>query len=274
MAITSIDISRMDSALKSPVPFRAKGFAPRRYWWTAAVFFIAVILGLELGSRAGWITPLAFPAPSAILTSLHKLTLSGAIPLHLAASLQRIIIGWTLGTALGISFGLAIGLFTWARSIGISVVAALFPIPKIAILPLLIIWFGIGEASKIWTIALGVFFTTVINTYTGIDNVPRNIVRMGQSFDMKYWSIVRKIIIPGAMPSILAGFRITLSVSIILLVAAEMIGARYGLGAFILEAGNLYRINDLLAGVLVLAMLGLLFSFCLSQIEQRVLGWR
>ena len=117
------------------------------------------------------------------------------------------------------------GIFSAARAAGLPIVSALFPIPKIALLPLLILWFGIGEPSKVATIALGVFFPTVISAYSACDSVPRNLIRMGQSFGLPATDIVAKIVLPGAMPGILAGFRISASVALLLLVAAEMIGA-------------------------------------------------
>jgi NitT/TauT family transport system permease protein len=153
-------------------------------------------------------------------------------------------------------------------------VSALFPIPKISLLPLLILWLGIGEASKVATIALGVFFPTVIATYTAIDAVPRNLIRMGQSFDLPPAAVLRKIVLPGALPGILAGFRITASIALILLVSAEMIGAQHGIGAFILQAGNLMLTDQLLAGVAMLSVLGLAIGTGLTRLEKYLLRWR
>ena len=130
----------------------------------------------------------------------------------------------------------------------------MFSIPKIALLPLFVIWFGTGEGSKVATILFGSFFPTVIATYGGVDNVDRNLIRMGQSFGLTWLSIVRKIIVPGALPAILSGFRISISISIVLLVAAEMIGAQYGIGAYILESGALFATDQLIAGVAILAV--------------------
>ena len=157
--------------------------------------------------------------------------------------------GWIIGTAAGLAVGLAMGIFSAARAAGLPIVSALFPIPKIALLPLLILWFGIGEPSKVATIALGVFFPTVISAYSACDSVPRNLIRMGQSFGLPATDIVAKILLPGAMPGILAGFRISASVALLLVVAAEMIGAQHGIGAFVLAAGNLMQTDQLLAGV-------------------------
>jgi ABC-type nitrate/sulfonate/bicarbonate transport system, permease component len=153
-------------------------------------------------------------------------------------------------------------------------VAALFPIPKIALLPLFIIWFGIDEGSKYALIAFGTFTPTVVATYGAVDKVDRTLIRMGQSFGLSWLSIVRKIVLPGALPGILSGLRISLSIAIILLVAAEMLGAEYGIGAYILEAGALYDLERLFAGVVILSVLGVLLSAGLGLVERRLLAWR
>ena len=184
------------------------------------------------------------------------------------------MIGWTCGTLLGVTAGLAIGLFPLARASLAPLVSALFPVPKIALLPLFIIWFGIGEGSKIATILFGSFFPTVIATYGGVDNVDRGLIRMGQSFGLAWPSIVRKIILPGALPAILSGCRISISIAIVLLVAAEMIGAEFGIGAYILIAGSLMATDQLIAGVAILSLMGLAFAWGIGRAERALLAWR
>ena len=184
------------------------------------------MIGLwQLAGSAGWVNPLFLPAPSAILRAIYHLALSGALWQHLSYSIMRIGAGWVLGTVAGVVVGFAIGLSGLARGVGLTFISALFPIPKIALLPLLILWLGIGEQPKIATIALGVFFSTAISVYSGVDAVPRNLIRMAQSFNVPFHRIVRRVIWPGALPSILAGFRITASIALLLVVSAEMIGA-------------------------------------------------
>ena len=167
-----------------------------------------------------------------------------------------------------------IGLFSYVRAGLIPVVAALFPIPKIALLPLFVIWFGIDEGSKYALIALGTFTPTVVSTYGAVDNVDRTLVRMGQSFGLSWFSIVRKIVLPGALPGILSGLRVSIAIGIILLVAAEMLGAEYGIGAYILQAGSLYDLERLFAGVLILSVLGVTTSWVIGLLEKRLLRWR
>jgi ABC-type nitrate/sulfonate/bicarbonate transport system permease component len=260
--------------VEDEVPFRASGFSPRQRPWIGAATITVLVLAWQAGSASGLIPALFLPSPLEVAGALLRLARSGELWKDLGASLLRLAAGWTLGTLAGVSVGFAIGMFTLARSALVTLVSALFPIPKIALVPLFILWFGIGEGSKIATIAIGVFFPTVINTYAGVDNVQRSLIAMGQSFNLTGWSIIRKIVLPGALPSVLAGMRITVSIAIILLVAAEMIGADSGVGAFILAAGNLYRTDNLIAGVVILSLLGLSLSAVLTRIERKVFAWR
>ena len=257
-----------------PVAFRGGGFTPQagRYaGWTA----LALVIGFwQLAGSAGWVNPLFLPTPSAIARAIYQLAVSGALWHHLSYSIMRIGIGWILGTIAGVIVGFAIGLSSLARGVGITFISALFPIPKIALLPLLILWLGIGEEPKIATIALGVFFSTAISVYSGVDSVPRNLIRMAQSFNVPFHAIVIRVIWPGALPSILAGFRITASVALLLVVSAEMIGAEFGIGAFVLQAGNLMQTDQLLAGVVILSLFGLAVGRLINWLETRLLHWR
>ena len=257
-----------------PVAFRGAGFAPvtNRYaGWAALALVIAI---WQVAGSLALINPLFLPSPSAIARAIYQLGASGALWHHLSWSIMRIGTGWILGTMAGVIVGFAIGLSSQARSIGITFISALFPIPKIALLPLLILWLGIGEQPKIATIALGVFFSTAISVYSGVDAVPRNLIRMAQSFNVPFSTIVRRVIWPGALPSILEGCRITASVALLLVVSAEMIGAEYGIGAFVLQAGNLMQTDQLLAGVVILSVFGLAVGKLINMLETRLLHWR
>jgi ABC-type nitrate/sulfonate/bicarbonate transport system permease component len=257
-----------------PVQFRGAGFVPSAGRYSGWIALLLVLALWQLAGSAGLVNPLFLPTPLAIGRAIYQLAISGALWHHLSASLMRIGVGWMLGTIAGIAVGFAIGLFTVARSVGITLISALFPIPKIALLPLLILWLGIGEEPKIATIALGVFFSTAISVYSGVDAVPRNLIRMAQSFNVPFATIVRRVIWPGALPSILAGFRITASVALLLVVSAEMIGAEFGIGAFVLQAGNLMQTDQLLAGVVILSLFGLAVGKLINILEARLLHWR
>src|SRR5471030_313165 len=257
-----------------PVAFRGGGFTPRAGRYAGWIALVLVIGFWQLAGSAGWINPLFLPAPSAIAAAIYRLALSGALWHHLSYSIMRIGTVWILGTIAGVIVGFAIALSSLARGVGITFISALFPIPKIALLPLLILWLGIGEEPKIATIALGVFFSTAISVYSGVDSVPRNLIRMAQSFNVPFHAIVTRVIWPGALPSVLAGFRITASVALLLVVSAEMIGAEFGIGAFVLQAGNLMQTDQLLAGVVILSLFGLAVGKLINLLETRLLHWR
>ncbi len=256
------------------VDFRGGGFAPQSRRWVGLVVFVLLIAFAEWGTRTGFISALTLPKPSDVLETFRQLYETGLLWKHLIPSLSRLAVGAALGASVGIGVGVLIGLFSYIRAGLVPLIAAIFPIPKIALLPLFVIWFGIDEGSKYALIAFGTFTPTVVATYGAVDNVDRSLIRMGQSFGLSWRSIVLKIVLPGAMPGILSGLRISLAIAIILLVAAEMLGAEYGIGAYILEAGALYDLERLFAGVVILSLLGVLVSAAISMIERQLLGWR
>ena len=170
------------------------------------------------------------PPPLAIGRAFWALAVSGELWRQLAPSLGRLAVGWSVGTVAGDRGGVRRGAErAWARAPGMALVSALFPIPKIALVPLFIIWFGIGEGSKIATLRRSGCSSRQCSTWRpGIDALPRGLVRMGQSFGLGRWAVLRKIVLPGVLPALLSSFRVTASIAIILLVAAEMIGAETG----------------------------------------------
>lgn len=257
-----------------PVEFRGGGFRPSSPRWVGFFVFAVLIALLEWGTRAGFISSLTVPRPSDVFLTLWDLAVSGALWTNLVPSLMRLLVGGSIGAAVGIAVGVMIGLFSFARAGLVPLVAAIFPIPKIALLPLFVIWFGIDEASKYALIAFGTFTPTVVATYGAVDNVDRSLIRMGQSFGLRWSTVVLRIVLPGAMPGILSGLRVSLAIAIILLVAAEMLGAEHGIGAYILQAGSLYDLERLFAGVTILSLLGVLLSTAVGLVEKHVLGWR
>ncbi|MEM9523630.1 MAG: ABC transporter permease [Pseudomonadota bacterium] len=268
------DLCRTGASGAVEVRFRGGGFAPSPRRWVGAAVFVVLIAFIEWGTRSGWISALTLPRPSDVFATFQGLWESGLLFKHLAPSLTRLAAGGAIGVSAGIFLGTLIGLFSYIRAGLVPLIAAIFPIPKIALLPLFVIWFGIDEGSKYALIAFGTFTPTLVATYGAVDNVDRSLIRMGQSFGLSWLSIVRKIVLPGAMPGILSGLRISLAIAIILLVAAEMLGAEYGIGAYILEAGSLYDLERLFAGVVLLSLLGLLVSATIGAVERRLLRWR
>ncbi len=259
---------------KKEILFRGKGFTYKSVPFIGPLVFILIIIFLELATRSNFISNLTLPSPSGVYEAFIELYDSGLLFEHLIPSFTRLTVGSILGISLGIIVGVLIALFNILRAGLLPIVSALFPIPKIALLPLFVIWFGIDEGSKYALIAFGTFTPTVIATYAAVDNVDRNLIRMGQSFGLTWFSIVRKIVLPGALPGIISGIRISLAIGIILLVAAEMLGATYGIGAYVLEAGSLYDLERLFVGVTILSAMGVIISYLIAIIERKLLKWR
>lgn len=259
---------------RSCVRFRGGGFDPVIRPWAAWAFFAALIVVWQAASSAELMDSLFLPSPVNIAAALRATLMSGELIRHLVASMARIGTGWLIGSAAGVLLGGLIGLSSLGRSVGRPFISALFPIPKIALLPLLILWLGIGESAKVATIALGVFFPMAISTYAGIDNVPRNLIRMAQSFNMPVHAILRHVIFPAILPAMLSGCRISSSIALILVVSAEMIGANTGIGAFLLTTGNLMQTDQLMAGIVAISVLGLLIGGLIGWLERRLLVWR
>ena len=262
------------SGKRIPVPLRAREFGGDAPRWMSWALFAVLLAFWEVAVRAGWISRVYMASPAEIAVQLQNLLLSGELWTHLWASVRRLLLGWNVGSLLGIAAGLLIGLWRVGRGTLLPLVSALFPVPKIALLPLFMVWFGIDEGSKVMTILIGTFFPTVIATYAAVDDVDRNLIRMGQSFGLSSAAIVRKIVLPGAMPGIFAGFRISISIALTMLVVAEMVNANYGLGAYISSAGQLYQIGQLQAGITLLALLGIVLSWLLGICERWLLRWR
>lgn len=256
------------------VAFRGSGFDVQAKPWVGVAFLLSLLALWQGGTAVGIIDPLFLPSPFQIAATLWHELVAGDLLLNIGQSAIRLGAGWFIGTTVGVSVGLAIGLLAFARSAGMTTISALYPIPKIALLPMFILWLGIGETSKITVIAFGVFFPTALTVVAAVDAAPRPLIRMAQSFGLGNLRIIWKIILPSALPAILAVMRITISVALILLVAAEMIGAEYGIGAYILSAGNTMQTDRLFAGVVVLSVFGLTLGSIITRLDRRLTRWR
>lgn len=239
---------------------------------------VAALAGLlvlwEVVTRTGRVPALFLPSPLGVIESGIEMARSGELLGHVAVSLQRIVLGFGAGALLGVTVGLAVGFWSLAEAVGNPLIAATFPIPKIALLPLLILWLGIGEASKVAVIMLGVFFPMAINTYTGVRNADPLLIRAAVSFGAGRWSLIRKVMLPSALPMIFAGLKLGAGTSLLLLVAAEMIAANAGIGFLVLHAQNLMETTKLMVGIVLLSVLGVSTHWVLVRLERLALPWR
>lgn len=241
----------------------------------AAVLGIAGILVLwEIICRLEIVPPLFLPAPSAILTTAWDMLISGELTDNFIASLYRIAGGYAIGAVLGILVGLILGFSRWADAIVTPIVYSIYPIPKIALLPLIILWLGIGETPKVAIIALGVFFPVVINTFSGVKSVDPILIKAAVTFGSNHLNVIRKVILPGSLPMIFAGLKLSAGTSLLLLVSAEMVAAQQGIGAMVLHYGNLMITTKLMVGVLLLSLLGLFFNRGLQWLERKWIPWK
>jgi NitT/TauT family transport system permease protein len=214
------------------------------------------------------------PAPLTIVSTFFELVTSGELFGHIGISLMRVAIGFSVGVGAGVLVGLTMGIFRPVRAALTPIVASLFPVPKLAILPILILFFGIGEVSKVLVIAIGVFFISLINTVSGVVNIDRiyldvakNLGVSGRAF---YWNVA----IPGAMPSIVASAKLSMGVALLLIVAAEFVGASSGVGYLIWSSWQNFSLDRMFVGLVTIAGLGYLFTMALEFLEGRILPWR
>lgn len=242
--------------------------------WVSIVSILCLLAIWELICQSGVVSSLFLPAPTAIISALLQMIADGEIGVSLAASLYRILAGFFIGSLVGLAVGLVTGTSALMDKIGTPIVNAIYPIPKIALLPLFILWLGIGELSKVTIIALGVFFPVAMNTYSGVKNVDTLLLKVAASFNASWWMTMKSVVLPNALPMIFAGLRLAAGTSLLLLVAAEMIAAQVGIGALILHYGDLMITDRLMAGVIVLSLLGLVFNLILQFVERKAIPWK
>jgi NitT/TauT family transport system permease protein len=242
--------------------------------YASVIGIVSILVLWEVICHLELVPPLFLPAPSSILLAGWDMLTSGELHENILASLFRIAVGYAIGAVCGIVFGLVLGFSRWVDAVLTPIVYSIYPIPKIALLPLIILWLGIGETPKFTMIALGVFFPVVINTYSGVKNVDPIWIKAAVTFGSSHLNVIRKVILPGSLPMIFAGLKLAAGTSLLLLVSAEMIAAQQGLGSMILHYGNLMITTKLMVGVLILSLLGLLFNRGLQWLEHKLLPWK
>jgi NitT/TauT family transport system permease protein len=225
-----------------------------------------IILTWEILVRLGYVEPLFFPPPTLVVATLIELLKTGELQPHVFISLRRIFFGFFMGSIPGLILGLIMGWSSRVRIILDPLVSATYPIPKIALLPLIMLIFGIGEMSKIVLIAIGCFFLVLINSMAGVMNINKIYFEVAKNYGASKYKIFTKVVLRGSLPTIFTGLRLALGLSLILVVAAEMVSANKGLGAMIWLAWETLRTEKLYVGIITIAFLGLLFTSFLKRI--------
>jgi len=239
-----------------------------------AVIPVVTIAVWQLAGNAGWISAEFMPTPLKILAALVELAVSGELMHHLGISIGRAGIGFLIGGILGLLFGVLTGLFRSVEYLLDPSVQVLRLVPHLAIAPLIILWFGFGEISKVVIILSGSFFPLYINTFMGIRNVDNKLFEVARVLGFSRYQQLRRLILPAALPSILLGLRISLAVAWIGLVVAEVIGSQSGIGFLINEAKQNSRTEIIFVGIIIFAVVGKLIDSLFHVIERKFLFWR
>ncbi len=234
---------------------------------------VLILLLLEFVVRIGWLPSYQMPAPSEIALTLGDLA-EGPLWKHISASLLRVLLGFAIGASLALVFAAWVGLSREAEAWLEPTFAGLRSIPSLAWVPLLLLWLGIDETSKIVLIAIGAFFPVYLNGVAAIRNIDRKLVEVGQMYGFSHLRLVRRILLPAALPGLFTGLRSGLSLAWMFLVAAELIAATRGLGYLLSDGRETSRPDIVLAAIIVLALLGKLSDGLLAGLEKRLLTWR
>ena len=214
------------------------------------------------------------PAPSDIALRYWQMLASGELVYHSAVTLYRVFVGFFIGIVPAIAAGLLMAMFRPVRIFFDPLIATLFPIPKIALMPLLLLAFGFGDASKVALVVIAVFFPVVVNTYVGAANIEKIYWDVARNFGASQSVIFRRIVFFGALPMIFAGLRIALAVSFIVLVAAEFVATKAGIGYLIWNSWELLQVDVMFVGIVTVGVLGLIATVCLREIERKVIPWK
>jgi NitT/TauT family transport system permease protein len=257
--------------VESPVQRRGRQLLRQSISIASPLF---LLLAWEATARLGWIDTRFFPAPSAVLEQLQRLTAQGTLQQHVGITLGRIAIGFTMGAVPGLVVGIMMGLSPLIRAALQPLVGALFPIPKIAVLPLLMLIFGLGEGSKYAIVAVGVFFQVLISTIAGVVNIDRIYFDVGKTFHTGPSQTFRSIAFPGALPVIFAGFRLGWGTALLLLVTAEMVSSKGGLGFLIWQSWQTFSVEEMYAGLITISFIGFVSFLLIDWLERIVIPWK
>lgn len=234
---------------------------------------IALLVLWQWTSSAGLLPSRFLPSPRAIMKSFLELSASGELWMHVRVSTMRAFAGFVVGGGLGLILGLLSGSFRWAETLLDTTLQMIRNIPALALIPLVILWFGIDESAKLFLVSLGVFFPVYINTFHGIQSVDRGLLEMGRTYGLSGWRLYREIILPGALPLILVGVRFALGFMWVMLIVAETISARSGIGYMTMNAREFMQTDVMVVGILLYALLGKIADLLSKGMERYWLRW-
>jgi len=239
----------------------------------SAVFLVAILLIWEFSARSGLISATFFPPPTKIWVSFITLWRNGKLASALRATLLRFLLGVLTGSLAGALLGLMMGWWKRLNDFFAPWIAAIYPIPKIAIFPLLMIIFGIGEGSKLVAIILGSFFPMLITTLAGVQQINRIYYEVAQNYGVQGKKVFTHVLLPGSLPSILAGLRLAVNTGFVITISVEVISAQSGLGVLLWFGWQTFRVSELYAVLAVISLLGIILNYLLELISPRLVPW-
>jgi len=242
--------------------------------WTVWIPPVLILAAWQWASRSGHLSSRVLPEPWAVLKAFATLSASGELWRHLAVSSARAAAGFAVGGGLGLLMGLLTGASRIAEAALDSTVQMVRNIPPLALIPLVILWFGIDETAKLFLVSLGVFFPVYLNTYAGIRSVDKGLIEMARSYGVRGFALYRDVILPGALPSILVGVRFSLGFMWVILIVAETISASSGIGYMTMNAREFLQTDVVLVGIILYALLGKLADMLARALENWWLPWR
>jgi NitT/TauT family transport system permease protein len=267
------DQTRMMNLLKRSA--LARGRFPLSLETTLSIASPLLVLLLWEGLvRLGYLEALFFPPPTRIIETLVKVLISGELVSQTAITLRRMILAFALGTAPGLILGLLMG---WSRKIRAffdPLVSATLPIPKFALLPLIMLVLGVGEGSKLVTISMGIFFIILVNALAGVQGIDPIYFEAARNYGANRWQLFVKVILPGSLPMIFAGIRLALGMALLVTIATEFIAAREGLGAMTWLAWQTLRTEVLYVGIITSAILGVIFTVIVERLRKWLIPWQ
>jgi sulfonate transport system permease protein len=234
---------------------------------------LTLVIAWELLANEGWISPQLLPAPSKVLHTAIKLAATGSLLSDLSVSLLRAATGFAIGGSIGFALGTLVGFSRIAEAAIDRSIQMIRAIPFLALLPLVIVWLGVGETEKIFLVALGVTFPIYINTTLGIKQVDPKLIELGRIQGLSTFELIRRIVLPGALPSILTGVRYALATAWLALVVAETIGAESGIGFLAMDAREFLRTDVIVLTVAIYALIGVTADAVARFLERRLLAW-
>lgn len=249
----------------------------RRYVVLGALSPLALIGVWELATSHGWVRSVLLPSPQEVVRSFVDMMTNGysgvSLLAHLGASVKRVGIAYLLGSVLGIVIGMLRGRVAAIDAIFIVPAETIRPIPPLGLIPLFILWFGIGETSKVLLVFMSVFLIMMVNAHAGARSCPIDPVRAAQSLGASRFQIFLYVVLPAALPQIMTGLRVAMGTALSILVASELLGGDRGLGYIVLDASNFFRTTYVFAGIMVIGLLGLLSDRGIAWVGRRLVHW-